>query len=301
MSHVQKTPVETFALFGEQGDLPDIVHCETIETRSKINNWEFRPHRHARLHQVLLLRSGGGAALLETGEAPLLADSLVNVPTGAVHGFRFQPGTNGWVVTMATELVDQVLFADDGVRREVDQPAVLTCGEAGAGIVQRLFEEHADRRHARAHFLATLSALLLGEVARLMRDREDSHAPREDRNLRVRFEAELEAHFTRHLRVEEYARHLHVTPTHLSRVLRETTGLSASQMIKVRVMREARRNLFFTNLGIAQIAYLLGYTDPAYFSRDFSRAAGCSPRAFRARMEGQTADHAQMAGSNRGG
>ena len=39
-----------YNLFGETGDLPDVVHCETIEVRSLLHDWEFAPHRHARLH-----------------------------------------------------------------------------------------------------------------------------------------------------------------------------------------------------------------------------------------------------------
>jgi AraC family transcriptional activator of pobA len=49
-------------------------------------------------------------------------------------------------------------------------------------------------------------------------------------------------------------------------------------------MREARRNLAYTNLSIASIAYTLGFTDPAYFSRVFTRDAGISPKAFRAQI-----------------
>ncbi|MGP6087836.1 helix-turn-helix domain-containing protein [Antarctobacter jejuensis] len=290
MSAARKPPIETFALFGEQGDLPDIVHCETIQARSQINNWEFRPHVHARLHQVLLLKSGGGEALLETGTERLSAGSLVNIPAGSVHGFRFQSGTNGWVVTMASELLDQVLLADEGLRLELDRPAVLVSAAGVSGTVQRIFAEHSDRRHARAHFLRSLSALLLGDVARALRDLDESRVSRGDSDLRARFEVLLEDSFDRHLRVEDYARQLHVTPTHLSRVLRGITGRSASQIIKARIMREARRNLFFTNLGIAEIAYLLGYNDPAYFSRDFARATGMSPRAFRERVESASAD-----------
>jgi AraC family transcriptional regulator, transcriptional activator of pobA len=35
---------------------------------------------------------------------------------------------------------------------------------------------------------------------------------------------------------------------------------------------------------VAEIAYMLGYADPAYFARVFARATGESPSAFRARM-----------------
>ena len=36
---------------------------------------------------------------------------------------------------------------------------------------------------------------------------------------------------------------------------------------------------------VSTVAYALGFSDPAYFSRVFSRATGLSPRAFRARLQ----------------
>ena len=70
--------------------MPDLVHCETIEVRSKLHNWELAPHRHARLHQFLLVEKGGGRAILEGQSHPLTAMRLVNVPVGCVHAFVFR-------------------------------------------------------------------------------------------------------------------------------------------------------------------------------------------------------------------
>ena len=103
-------------------------------------------------------------------------------------------------------------------------------------------------------------------------------------HARARFEALLEAHFRDHWTVADYAQALAVTPTHLSRVARAATGVSAQRLIEARLMREARRNLAYTHLGVATIAYTLGYADPAYFTRAFTRDAGLSPRAFRAQV-----------------
>ncbi len=36
-------PFSTYNLFGEAGDLPDVVHCETIAARSVLHEWEFAP------------------------------------------------------------------------------------------------------------------------------------------------------------------------------------------------------------------------------------------------------------------
>ena len=88
------------------------------------------------------------------------------------------------------------------------------------------------------------------------------------------------------------AKALAVSPTHLSRVLRTATGQPASRLIEARLMREARRQLAYTSLPVSTIAYTLGFADPAYFSRVFSRVEGLSPSAFRARLvAGATADN----------
>ena len=54
--------------------------------------------------------------------------------------------------------------------------------------------------------------------------------------------------------------------------------------LEERLIREARRNLVYTNLSVSRIAYALGFEDPAYFTRVFTRATGTAPRAFRQRL-----------------
>ncbi len=276
--------IETFNLFGEDADLPDVVHCETIEARSVVHDWEFRPHRHARLHQVLLLERGSGTLLIDEAPRALSAGSLVNMPRGAVHGFRFEPGTQGWVVTLASELLDQVLRDGEGLRPVLSRPDILKSTNDIRILTRRIFAEYPTRGFARAHILRSLSTLLLGLVAREMAGAE-SGGLRPDTRLQRRFEALIETHYRDHWRVADYARDLAVTPTHLSRVMRVATGRPASAAIEERVIREARRNLAFSNLSIQEVAYQMGYNDPAYFSRVFARATGQSPRDFRRALE----------------
>jgi Helix-turn-helix domain len=76
------------------------------------------------------------------------------------------------------------------------------------------------------------------------------------------------------------------SPQHLDRLTRAATGDSALRLIEARTIREARRHLAYTNLSIATIAYALGYADPAYFTRAFTRDAGVSPRIVRAQLSG---------------
>jgi AraC family transcriptional activator of pobA len=278
---ISNRSIQTYNLFGEARDLPDVVHCETIAARSVLHEWEFDAHRHARLHQILLIARGGGQATLEGRVHALRPMRVVNVPVGHVHGFSFTRGTQGWVLTVAAEMLDEVLTPAEGLRRVLVQPAVVRGTPQMRSTMAQIFSEFAGRHFARAHLLRALSAALIGLVAREMAGKQDTPDAASRADLFRRFEALLEQHFLEHWTVSDYAKALSITPTHLSRLVRASTGHAASHLILDRVVREARRNLVYTNLPVSTIAYALGFNDPAYFSRLFSGATGLSPRAFR--------------------
>ncbi|MAZ16662.1 MAG: AraC family transcriptional regulator [Ahrensia sp.] len=285
MPEPSTSTILNYNLFGETGDLPDVVHCETIEVRSKVHDWELAPHRHARLHQILLIDWGGGRALLEDGALPLEPRTLVNVPTGAVHAFSFVPGTHGWVLTIASEMMDEALEPSEGLRQALAHPAIFPAGEWARPVMEEIFEEHAGRGFARAQILRSLTGVLLGHVARGLAGDISLSGGQDTSGLYERFMALVEEHFLDHWPVAAYADALRISPTHLSRVTRAAVGQPASHIVEDRMIREARRNLVYTNLPVSQVAYMLGFNDPAYFSRVFANATGMAPREFRSRID----------------
>jgi AraC family transcriptional activator of pobA len=281
-------PIQSFALFGESAELPDLMHCETIAARSVLHDWEIAVHRHARLHQILFVAGGGGSAQLEGGTLRLAPRMLLNLPPDCVHGFRFDRGTDGFVTTLPEELVDELLAHAADARSVLRHPAAARAGADIERTIRRIWREFDGSAPARALLLRGMCATLLGLVARTLA-RAVPLAAAEPPPLVRRFEALLDAHYKDHWQVADYARALAVSPTHLSRVVRAATGAPASKRIADRVMREARRNLAYTSMNVATVAYALGFSDPAYFSRRFARAVGVSPRAFRARLAARPA------------
>lgn len=279
------SPILNYNLFGETGDLPDVVHCETIETRSRLHDWEFAPHRHARLHQVLFIESGGGEASLDGVTFPLGPETMLNVPAGTVHGFAFERSTSGLVVTLAAEILDEILHPTEGLRPVLNRTAVWPACQALTRTMRQIAMGFTSRDYARAQILRSLAGLLLGQIAQALSSNQDAAEAASPELLR-RFEVLLDKRFAEHWRVADYANALAVSPTHLSRVAKAATGHPATQLIQDRLVREARRNLVYTNMSISKIAYALGFSDPAYFSRVFARATGLSPREFRAKAAG---------------
>lgn len=289
------SPIQSYSLFGESRHLPDVLHCETIPERSVLHGWELAPHRHVRLHQLLLVESGGGVAHLDGEQQPLARGALVNVPPGHVHAFRFEPRTQGWVATLADELMDEIFVRVGDVRRTLARPAIARANARTRQAMGQIWQEFCGRSPARALVLRGLAATLLGWTARALAQQQrhgaqpplpGDGAQGAQAALVQRLQALIEARFQDHWQVADYARALSVSPTHLSRAARAVAGVPALRLIEARLMREARRNLAYTHLSVATIAYALGYADPAYFSRAFTRDAGVSPRGFRSRIAG---------------
>ena len=72
-----------------------------------------------------------------------------------------------------------------------------------------------------------------------------------------------------------------VSRTQLHRKVTALTGGSSSQFLPRVRMAEALKSLQQTELNVSEIAYHVGFDDPAYFSRSFSKDFGKSPSAMR--------------------
>lgn len=292
--------IPNFALYGEDrprggAPFPDVLHCESIPARASLHDWTIAPHRHHNLHQFFWIEpprgSDGGEASLEGKAHPLAPAAALNLAPMSVHGFRFRPGTEGWVVTLpaatlAAELGEAPELAAALARSAVLRTPILDRAESPAWIFEAVAREFAGSGLGRAAALASLAGLLAAWFARALAAQAagDTAPPRAGADLLARFQALVERDYRSPRALSDYAKVLGVTPTHLSRVARALTGSSASQLILERRLLEARRALAYTSMQVAEIAYMLGYSDPAYFARVFAQAAGESPSAFRARM-----------------
>ena len=118
---------------------------------------------------MLLIESGGGVAHLDGERHALFPGALINVPPGHVHAFRFTRHTQGWVATLADELMDEIFVRVGDVRRDLGRSAVLRASPPVRQAMGDVWQEFSGRAKARALVLRSLSATLLGWVARATR------------------------------------------------------------------------------------------------------------------------------------
>jgi AraC-like DNA-binding protein len=74
---------------------------------------------------------------------------------------------------------------------------------------------------------------------------------------------------------------LHISEPYLNEALKKTTGSTVSFWIKFRMLTEAKRLLYFTDLNVKQIAGELGFENHSYFSHLFYKETGMTALGFR--------------------
>ncbi len=79
----------------------------------------------------------------------------------------------------------------------------------------------------------------------------------------------------------DYAQSLSIHVNSLNRSVKEITGKTTSQQITARIIQEANALLRHTDWNIAEIAYGLGFEEPAYFTNYFKKQTGVTPNALR--------------------
>ena len=303
-----RNAIPRFFLYGEAGREAerDFLHIEQIRIRSGQHDWTIRPHTHPDHSQLLLVTEGGGTIQVEAESWRIEAPCLLMIPATVVHAIAFAPETDGFVVTVATSFLDAAIGPDKEIRtaaktakhhtlthEEIEEHGIL---DAFRRLDREFVWSAPGRRMAvTAHLQRVLIAL-----ARLRQEQrlQTSAEPRPGADLVLRYRELIEQHFRSGLPLAFYAGELGVTYSRLHAACQSVMGESALKLLHNRQILEAQRNLLYTSMSVAEVAYAVGFEDPAYFSRFFSARAGMPPGHYRDAERGRVASPRTNEGSN---
>jgi AraC family transcriptional regulator, transcriptional activator of pobA len=284
--------IPTYVLYGEFNDNmnADWVHCETIQSRSRLHDYKIQPHRHENLFQILHLTSGQAEIMVDGGRNTLDAPSIITLPPMAVHGYRFSADVGGTVLTLFERRLSHILEAADGVENTFRQVQIVSLEKRQdlasilATDIACIAAEFGGRALGRLGIIEARLALVFIALHRMQAMRSQSERGPGDRALHhaMRFRQLVDRDFRGHKPIEAYARKLGITSTHLNRICGQHLGGTALGIIHQRIILEAKRYLTFTSLSVKEVAIALAYDDPSYFTRFFKRKSGISPIGFRA-------------------
>ena len=285
-----KKTITHYNLYGETDTalLPDFIHCETIESRSKAYNWEIKQHIHTQLYQVFLIDSGAGFLLLDDNEIPFFAPCIIAVPPNNLHGFCYAVPTDGRVMTLSDGYFDTLFKTSPKVILAMGQVQLIAVTAEKSKfdrlirlidhISNELYEDFSEKQIALQAYLS----LLLVEIYRFTKQNEVD-LKRDNRQLQYfqDFLKNIKKSYSAIKTIREYAQELNITTVHLNRICQSVVQKSASQMVEAYIIAEAKKYLSHTSYSISEISYMLDFNDSAYFSRWFKKHMETSPKAFR--------------------
>ena len=168
-----------------------------------------------------------------------------------------------------------------------DNPCISLTNEQVEDILQysRILNKY-DRmddmpfhKHIIEHSVMSLSYIVASIYAR--------HAPikqmplTRQNTILHKFLSTLATDFTRSREVAYYADKLCITPKYLTIVVRNTSGMSATEWISRIVINNAKALLTGTQMTVQQISNKLNFPNPSFFGQYFLRHVGKTPKEYR--------------------
>lgn len=262
------------------------VHIGHVTERGR---WRTEPHAHPRYGQLIFVRNGRGVINLEGSSVPFEGPCALLLPTECVHGLDYEIDVDRWVVTIEVAYLSQLNGKLHEFVQLWSQPRVIALNygvgtvSEFVGILAKLQTEVESK--AAGHVVGTealLTSLLLMLVRGTCLEAVDNEgSTRSEVRLAERFRELIDAHYQKGLPLHEYASMMAVSLVQLRAACASATGQSPTKLIHARLITEAKRHLIFGDQTMEQIAFLLGFSDAAYFTRFFRKEVGQAPSQFR--------------------
>ena len=262
-------------------DLKELLH-EDIYLPKK-------PHRHT-FYQILYIEKGSGTHKIDFEDYEIQDNSVFFLRPGQVHDLVFNhKNTKGFLINFNENLLNQFLLQANFI----DQLPLFS--KSGKNCYLQIKNNQKDIKYAFAKILdfndgsykytSELIKLCILEILLLISEDiklvEQNNFNYTQNNLVRKFEGSLEKYFKEEHYPKFYADQLAVTPNYLNSVCKFITGKTAGEMIRNRIILEAKRLLVNTQSTISQIAFELNFEDNSYFTKFFKSNAGVSPIDFR--------------------
>lgn len=221
---------------------------------------------------VVYIVSGSGTYAENSGKRQQVTDnSLFFFRPGCSYNFGPSPGS-GW---------DEYYINFSGMRITEWQEAGIIAGgnvfkAQGVKGLQAAFEEVLGYMEGGAPEDADRAALVLErmllECSFIM---EENQRPQHDPMPQIR--EDLQGCVYGEMELEQIAAKHHISLSTLRRLVRNNSGYPLQDYIHRLKMAEAKHLLLNTSLQVQEIAGILHYSDPFYFSRLFKKYMGISP------------------------
>lgn len=247
------------------------------------------PHKHTFYHLVFFTK-GGGTHAIDFKTFKVTPNQIYFMIPGQVHSWNFEGEVDGYVIHFSTSFFESFLLKNEYLDQfpffsGIIDDAVIQIEPPLQQKVVGLFEDIIAESEATDRMsLDLIRAILLHIFILLSRTQtrqQERQALPYNYTLLKTFRKLIEKHFATLKLPRDYAELMYITPNHLNALCNDLLGISAGEIIRNRVLLEAKRLLINLDLTVAEISYQLNFNDNSYFTKFFKKYTGITPEEFR--------------------
>ena len=250
-----------------------------------------KPHR-TNFNQLFYFHKAKGIHTVDFEDITLADNSLLFAPKDTVHRFDDKAEVSGVLLLFTDNFFcsnsqDSILLRNCVLHSNITQSTLIHIPEQNTvfdnvfGQIYREFDNEKDS--VQADILRNYIRLLLLHFIReqislpIFRNQSDN----QDLELVRAFEYMLEQHYNSSPQVAYYCQSLNVTEKRLQTATRNILDQSPKEIIKDRIVLEAKRLLVYSSDSVKEISFRLGFDEPTNFTKFFKKSTGKSPMDFR--------------------
>ncbi|HEY0898089.1 MAG TPA: helix-turn-helix domain-containing protein [Sphingobacteriaceae bacterium] len=249
------------------------------------------PHKHT-YFEIIWIENGSGTHLIDFVQYPFEGPCLFLLQPANVHQIFKSGPTKGNVIKFTESFfgsggTDNILLKFDVFDNVEVEPVLQISPEflpRLKAILTPMMDHFRNPEVVSRSVLEAYLRIFLLEVYQLKKNRGLTHDPASDPKyfLFREFKHLLERSYRENHSVDFYAGQLNISAKTLSEVTVLFTEKAPSHLIRDRLLLESKRMLTNTRLTVKEICFALGFRDPAYFTRFFTKHEALSPVQFRA-------------------
>lgn len=282
--------VKTYEKVNKDDDRQSFGISRMEEVFTKRKGKVDEPHRHD-FYTVLLIKSAKGVHKIDFHSYPMGLKQVFFVSPGQVHQVIEQEKSLGFAMTFSADFLIQnaiplAFISDLNLFQVYGQAPPLEPNPSSFNKMIQFAEEmfelfHSQQANKLQSIGAYLKLLLIQCSNSCSLSQNESAGETVKSNLVRAFKEGVDQHYKAEHSTRFYAERLNITPDHLNRLVKDKLGKTAKDYIQSRIIIEAKRLLYFTDLNNKEIGYQLGFNEPANFSAFFKKCTQLSPSEFK--------------------
>ncbi|MFG4003263.1 helix-turn-helix domain-containing protein [Flavobacterium aquidurense] len=148
------------------------------------------------------------------------------------------------------------------------------------GQLMEIKYELVNSRTDSIHIIRSLTYYLLLKFNRIYADANNLSIDRAENNFAYQFKQLLEMHIRQKQRIDYYADVLNVSRITINTCVKKQFNVTATELLKQRLLFEIKNDLIHSGKTIAEIAYDLHFSEPGHLMRFFKTQTGITSSQF---------------------